>query len=60
MELDGLMKINNEGMKVVKGGYTLHTVTVTPKEKQLKENSLSDCPDHGTGNCDGDDGVAND
>lgn len=60
-EFDGLVKINNEGMKAVKGGYTLHTVTVTPNSSEDKGDMLpeDDCPDHGNG-CDGDDGIHND
>ena len=58
-EFDGLVKINNEGMKAVKGGYTLHTVTVTPKVSQTLEPGGPDCPEHGNG-CDGDDGIHND
>lgn len=60
-EFDGLVKINNEGMKAVKGGYTLHTVTVTPGSTGESSNSQiePDCPDHGNG-CDGDDGIHND
>lgn len=55
---DGLEKINNEGMKAVKGGYTLHTVTVTGNKKEIDD--LDDgCPEHGNA-CDGDDGIHND
>lgn len=57
-EFDGLVKINNEGMKAVKGGYTLHTVTVTPKSEALEPDD-PDCLEHGNG-CDGDDGIHND
>lgn len=53
----GLVKISNEGMKAVKGGYTLHTVTVTPTT--LSTSVDDSCPDHGNG-CDGDDGIHND
>ncbi|MDN4754824.1 hypothetical protein QYZ87_09905 [Porphyromonadaceae bacterium W3.11] len=56
---EGLLKINNEGMKSMKGGYTLHTVTVTPKEEELSVDTPDGCPDHGNG-CDGDDGIHND
>lgn len=51
---NGLKKINNEGMKSVKGGYTLNTVTVIGNRKKKKSNCLSEAHD------DGDDGIHND
>lgn len=55
-------------MKALKGGYTLHSVTVHPpedpkkKKKQQKQSEYEneeECPTH-RGQCDGDDGIHND
>jgi hypothetical protein len=47
-------KIDNEGMKVIKGGYTLNTITVVAKRPaQARE-------DGSNGGDDGDDGIKND
>ena len=56
LDFDGLVKISNEGMKALKGGYTLHTVTVTAKRKPKKQSeyeSGTGCREHGD-KCDGD------
>ena len=50
LDFDGLVKISNEGMKALKGGYTLHTVTVTAKRKPKKQSeyeSGTGCREHG-------------
>lgn len=62
LDFDGLVKISNEGMKALKGGYTTHTVTVTAKRKPQKQSeyeSEGGCSKHGN-QCDGDDDVHND
>ncbi len=65
LDFDGLVKISNEGMKALKGGYTLHSVTVHPKDpkkkkkKQSESENVEECPIHGD-QCDGDDGIHND
>ena len=61
LDFDGLVKISNEGMKALKGGKTLHTVTVTAKRKPKKQSEYESgggCPKHGD-QCNGDDAVHN-
>lgn len=56
-DFEDLMEIENEGLKRVVGGFTLHTVTVIP----LGDKSFDPEGDESQGTKDdGDDGIHND
>ncbi|MDR3339347.1 MAG: hypothetical protein LBT25_04485 [Candidatus Symbiothrix sp.] len=55
-KLSTLQKIDNAGMKTIKGGKTLHTLTVTPQKVVLRAAGAFDSQDGD----DGDDGIKND
>lgn len=61
LDFDGLVKISNEGMKALKGGYSIHSVTVTPNrgKKRKQSEAGGHCEDH-CRQCDGDDGIHRD
>lgn len=56
-----LQKVDNAGMKAVKGGYTTHTVTVTaPRKKKRPGQMTSEEDSTSMSACnadDGDDGI---
>jgi hypothetical protein len=61
LDFDGLVKISNEGLKALKGGVTMHSVTVIAKRKPKKQSEYESggCSEHGN-QCDGDDNVHDD
>ncbi len=60
LDFDGLVKISNEGMKALKGGYSIHTVTVTPNRGKKRKQSEDGDQCKECDQCDGDDGIHRD